>query len=479
MKKMIIQNHLKHAVKLWVDERLKTGDLTNDKKDCLTDDQIQAYAAHQLSHEKRNDVVKHISSCMPCFIKTERYYDSYKQQNDVYRKFCVLAGMDDIQYDHRVNDLYSQVLSLTSDLTEDQYNEHPGIITINKQFEKSSFTNIPIISDDTIHLSISITNKHIIFRHNSNIPLEIIYEKEIIPYKISKKSGEFYETQYDFSIFTDGSYYIYPEVIEKKVLSIYILKLNENTSTERTKTDEKQTKVSQIEIDNSQKDQENKILQRILLAVSVFMMIMKRHQRTMICMLMLLLFSYFSYDYANQFLQQPITPKQQIVSLPWETEKSLAADASRRSFPRYMAFAAGLWKKRSQLYPEYSHKIPKCILPEDASSEKDLDLWNNSVTYRIYFKLGIACFSIYAKKETVHDLSLPFIKKQIEIFKDIQKEFSKHANSDDLDFVDKRLLQTISILSNIDGAPLKRQRNELFMKVYSIIHYLSPHYALN
>ena len=473
MNNQMIQNHLKYAVKSLIDERLKKEGPINDGKDCLTDDQIHAYAAHQLSHEERKDVINHISSCMPCFIKNEQYYYNYQQQEDladVKRQFNILGGIAPICYKNRANDLHSKVLLLTSDLTIDQCNEHPAIVSVDKQEYKTDFTNIPVASDDKIDLSIAITNKQIVFRHNINIPLEIIYEKEIVPLKISKKRDEVFETQFDFTQLTDGNFYIYPQIIEQKVLSVFILKLQEATSTEQSRTEEKQTEQINQPID---------IIERIksVVAISVFIKIWKSHKRIMVCMIMLLLFSYFSYDSVNHYFQPSITTKQ-IVSLPWEIETSLAADTSRRSFPRYMAFAAGLWNKRSQLFPGSSHKMPECLLPANDSSEKNLDQWKQFKQFGVYYQLGMACLNIYAKKETNQALPVSFIKEQIFVFKNIQNDFFNHANKNDIEFVDKRLLQIISILSNIHDVPLKRERNDLYDNIYSIIHHLSPHYAL-
>jgi len=479
MKKQMIQNHIRYAVKSWVDERLKAEGLVNDGKDCLTDDQIQAYAAHQLSPEERNNVMKHISSCMPCFIKTEQYYDNYTLEIDFKRQFNVLGGIDSIQYGYRANDLHLRVSSLTSDLSVDEYKKHPAIITVSNQKFNTNFTVVPVPTDDKVNISIAITSNQVIFRHNINIPLEIIYEKEIVPLKISKKSDELYESQFDFNKLTDGTFYIYPEIVEQKVLSIYILKLQNAISKEQTTLVEKQPEISQIETDHFQKKQISETFQKIKSFLEIIILIetWKRHKRTLMFMLMFFMFSYFSYDYLTHYIQPSSTTKH-VVSLPWETEKTLAADVSRRSFPRYMAFAAGLWKKRSEVFPDYSSEIPKCILPENAISEMDLDQWNQDIKLGIYYQLGMACLNIYVKKETDQALTSSFIKKQIQIFKNIQISFSKHANKNDIAFVDKRLLQIISILSNIKESPLKKQRNELFKNVYSIMHYLSPHYAL-
>jgi len=462
MKDEMIENHLKYAVKSWIDDRLEKGDLINDGNDCLTDDLIHAYAAHKLTSENRNNVMKHISLCMPCFIKTEQYYENYNynKQADFNRQFRIIGGIDDIQYEHRAKDLHLQVLSLTSDLNDDQYKEHPTIITVSKNENKSSFTNIPVTSDEKINLSISLINKQVVFQHNINIPIEIIYEKEIVePLKISQKSGELYETIFDFSKINEGAYYIYPKVIEQKVLSIYILKLKKSVSNIQT--------------------EEYKIFEKVtsIIALSIVIKFLKRHKRMMMCMLMLFLFSYFSYDYVRDYLQPSIMTKH-VVSLPWESENSLAADASNRSYSRYMAFAAGLWKKRNELFPDYSTKMPKCILPANATSENDLDKWNESIKQGIYYQLGIACLSIYAKKGTDQVLTLSFIKEQIQEFKDLQNIFSKHADKNDIEFVDKRLMQIISILNKINDIPLKKQRNDLYKNIYIIIHYLSPHYVL-
>jgi len=476
----MIQNHLKYGVKSWVDECLKKGDLINDGKDCLSDDQIHDYAAHKLSSDDRNNVMKHISLCMPCFIKTEQYYDNYTEQTDFKRQFRIIGSIDAIQYEHRADDLHLKVLSLTSDLTNDQYEEHPAIITVSKNENKSSFTNIPVTSDEQIHLSIAIKNKQVVFKLNSNIPIEIIYEKDIVePLKITQKTGEVFETLFDFSKINDGAYYFYPEVIEHKVLSIYILKLQKSVSIIQTEKLEPQVETSNNEIDNIPKKEVFEIFEKFksILALTIFVNFLIRHKRMMMCMLMLFLFSYFSYNYVRDYLQPSIT-KKYIVSLPWESEKSLAADASHRYSPRHMAFAAGLWKKRNQLFPDYYPKMPKCILPENARSEKDLDQWNQSKKSGIYYQLGIACLNIYAKKETDQVLTSSFIKEQIQIFKDLQNNFSKHADKNDIEFVDKRLMQIISILHKINDMPLKRQRNDLYMNIYSIIHYLSPHYAL-
>ena len=70
---------IKPIMKSWYASELKNGNINNGKN-CLTNEQIYKYTEHTLDESEREAVYEHISTCMPCYIKVEHYYEKRQFQ---------------------------------------------------------------------------------------------------------------------------------------------------------------------------------------------------------------------------------------------------------------------------------------------------------------------------------------------------------------------------------------------------------------
>jgi len=425
---------LKKLIQSAVKDKLQEGPIF-DGKECLSDKDIIDYAENTLSKEDRDRVIAHMTACMPCLVKTENLYDKLNPPPDLQQYVDQLKQRtkanflnDDIQYEDRVHQINLKLAPIVAEYKDiddpedcmDLIQSNPMLVTLSNN-QTTTMTGFP---SPLMNLEITINSAEgtITVRNKDKIDVELIHNQRITAPLAKNTHLDQILSMFD-CFFIEGVYYVFPEIVENKVLSIsfhYISAIPEVTST-------------------SISDQQPILLYKMMMSIVVALKLINSQKRYMaavsVCLIILCAFPLFKGIYSpkdplsvlvNQSYQTAIKNdfifQYDRVPFHWSKEKFYFSSKLKLSLDQ-RAFAAGLWSGKQDIMKKKIDSKPSPFMVPDSSdtSRNSVDQWKET-QQAYYYWLGRWCYVVKNTMISGEKLSQDFLLNQIQVIENFKKQ---------------------------------------------------------
>ena len=224
----------------WIEEELKKRPI-KDGKECLTDEDITTYVENRssLSIEDIERIRSHISLCAPCFLDVEDYSlrcPSETEGKGVSRleQRAKAVFIDNrIDFNDREAQLSLKVSNIVYDIERKEIKNEEDIFLKKNPFilnMKSHLNGVVSMkgittSEENVQIDADIYANKMIITHTTGLPCELLVDgKTQGGMSDSDQETEPQTVRFNFTL-PKGIYYVHPDIVEDKVLSIYIHKL--------------------------------------------------------------------------------------------------------------------------------------------------------------------------------------------------------------------------------------------------------------